>query len=309
MPLLTYATGYAHPHYAAALAEFGNPRMLQASHGWILESPIPGTRLRDARGCYPFFSCLNWSGLEEDLGAIGAELVSLVLVTEPFGAIDHECLSRAFPDLCRPYKEHYIVDLTSPWERTVSRTHARYARKAAELLDIEQCEDPLQYLDEWIGLYEHLKQRHGIRGISRFSEQSFRKQLAVPGIRMFRAIWEGQTVGMVLFYVHEDVAYYHLAAYTDTGYRCRASYALFAYVFAVLASQVHWVCLGAGAGVYGNANDGLSRFKRGWASDTRTVFICGRVFNRAVYKDLTKGGTDSDFFPLYRAKECEKEGS
>jgi hypothetical protein len=81
-------TGYLHPGYAASLAEFGTPRLLPRSEGWILERQIPGSPYSDGMGCYPLFACQDWSQLHADLESIGSELVSLALVTDPFGKYD-----------------------------------------------------------------------------------------------------------------------------------------------------------------------------------------------------------------------------
>ncbi len=78
-------TGYRHPLYAASLAEHGTPRRLPASDGWILERDIPGFTGRDAMGCYPLFCCGRWDRLADDLRELGDGLVSLTLVTDPFG--------------------------------------------------------------------------------------------------------------------------------------------------------------------------------------------------------------------------------
>jgi hypothetical protein len=60
-------SGYMHPNYAHSLREFGEPRELPGSGGWILERIIPGTPYRDAMGCYPLFACNDWSKLANDL--------------------------------------------------------------------------------------------------------------------------------------------------------------------------------------------------------------------------------------------------
>ena len=62
--------GYAHPAYAHSLAEFGSPRPLPRSGGWLLERPIPGSPYRDAMGCYPLFAAQDWSRLYSDLDEI-----------------------------------------------------------------------------------------------------------------------------------------------------------------------------------------------------------------------------------------------
>src|SRR5229473_8652620 len=97
-------TGYAHPGYAASLSEFGTPRLLPRSGGWILERRIPGCQERDAMGCYPLFACQHWSQLHADLDEIGSELVSVTLVTDPFGGYQEGLLRQCFPDQVVPFK-------------------------------------------------------------------------------------------------------------------------------------------------------------------------------------------------------------
>ena len=65
---------------------------------------------------------------------------------------------------------------------------------------------------------------------------------------------------------------------------------------------LEWAHLGAGAGAALSEADGLSRFKAGWASETRTAYLCGRVFDRRRYTDLA-GAAPTTYFPAYRAGE------
>jgi hypothetical protein len=60
-------TGYMHPGHAESLAEFGTPRGLPCSGGWLLERAIPGFGSHDAMGCYPLFACRDWAALPTDL--------------------------------------------------------------------------------------------------------------------------------------------------------------------------------------------------------------------------------------------------
>jgi hypothetical protein len=104
--------GYGHPAYAASLSEFGKPRHLQRSNGWLLERPIRDCGSRDAMGCYPLFVCSDWSRLGADLENIGEDLICVALVTDPLGEYDVSYLRECFPDVTIPFKEHFIVDLS-----------------------------------------------------------------------------------------------------------------------------------------------------------------------------------------------------
>ena len=157
--------GYAHSRYAGALAEFGNPRQLPRSGGWILERGIADSPDRDAMGPYPLFHCVDWSGLPADLDAID-DLVSLAMVPSPFGYHTPELLAKWFPDVCRPFKQHYIVDLREDPATYIAANHRRNARMALGEVEVEFVPDAGAFLDDWTRLYDLLVERHSIRGIA-----------------------------------------------------------------------------------------------------------------------------------------------
>lgn len=155
-------------------------------------------------------------------------------------------------------------------------------------------------------MYGSLINRHNIRGISAFSERAFEKQLRVPGAVMFRGVHDGRTVCMTLWYIAGDIVYYHLGASSDAGYQLRASYALFWSAIEYFSDHgFRRLSLGAGAGVRGCDTDGLSQFKRGWSTGTRTAYLCGRIFDPTRYSGIlqAKAVPASEFFPAYRAGE------
>lgn len=299
--------GYSHPGYAASLAEFGNPRALRRSNGWVLERPIISTPYRDAMGCYPLFTCVDWSRLDLDLEELSSDLISIAIVADPFGDHDPAQLRKCFPTLVTPYKEHLVTDLSQSPESLVAPQHRRKAQKALERLDIERVENATLFSDEWIELYANLIQRHSIRGLTAFSANSLRAQLAVPGISMFRAIRSNETVGVTLWYTDREVVYYHLGAYSELGYELEASFALFWRALEFFSSELlQWLDLGAGAGIsVKDTADGLTRFKRGWATGTRTAYFCGRIFDQSKYDEAVRirDVSSTNYFPAYRKGE------
>ena len=299
-------TGYIHSGYAASLMEFGIPRELPRCGGWILERQIPGFSDHDAMGCYPLFLCQDWSQLQHDLEEIRDELVCLSIVTDPFGKYDLACLSRCFKDVVFPYKEHFIVDLSYPINDIVCSKYTRKsARKALKALYVEKCQNPVRFIEEWAALYNALIRRHNIKGMRAFSRRAFTKQLSIPGMVMFRALHEGAMVGAHLWYVIGEVGYSHLSAYSSIGYELRAADALQWSAIEYFAGKIRW--LSQGAGVRNDGTDGLSRFKRGWSTGTKTAYFCGRIFNHSRYLELLKVNsiTDKDYFPAYRKGEFD----
>jgi Acetyltransferase (GNAT) domain len=304
----TVARGYADPGYANSLHEFGSPLRLPASGGSVLERAISGTSDHDLMGPYPLFACPRWEALADDLHQLEGSAVSVMLVADPLAEVGQGELRRAFRDHVIPFKRHQVRDLEAP--AGLPAHHRRHIRRAARSVEVELCADPLLHLDDWTRLYAGLAARHGLAGIRAFSRAAFTRQLGLPGLVALRAERHGKTVGMALWLEDAPSAYYHLGAYVAEGYEVSASYALFALALEHLRSAgVRRVDLGGAAGVSA-LDDGLVRFKRGWANEERTAYLCGRVLDRAGYERLVEGppGARSDWFPAYRAAERDLAG-
>jgi len=236
---------------------------------------------------------------------LGDELVSLALVTDPFGKYDPAYLRRCFKDVVIPFKEHFIVDLRRPMNEFVSKSRRKHAHRALRKVQVEVSQKPTQFVEEWVALYNTLIERHNVRGIRAFSRKAFAKQLSIPGMVMLRAVYQGITVGATLWFVQGEVSYSHLAAFSKVGYELRASYALNWFAIEYFSDKVRWLDLGGGAGITKDGTDGLSLYKRGWSTDTRTVYFCGRIFNHERYAEIVKakGISATDYFPVYRKGE------
>lgn len=299
------AGGYNHPDYAASLAEFGTPRLLPRSGGWVLERPVGGVPARDAMGCYPLFTCLDWSGLAADLAELADDLVCISLVADPFGDHRVDELRGWFTDRFLPFKQHYVAELSRRPQEIVSSHHRYYSRRALAQVEVERCDRPLQFLDEWADLYGQLVKRRGLTGIRAFSRRAFELQLAVPGMVMLRARQGGRTVSAHLWCLQGPIGYSHLAATDPLGYRLMAPYALHWFALETFSGEVRWLDFAGAAGLDPQGADGLARFKKGWSTDTRTAYFCGRIFDQRLYDEALAGQRPSarDYFPAYRHGE------
>jgi hypothetical protein len=302
------ATGYLHPGYAAALAEFGEPIELPRCQGWLLRRAISGTPYHDAIGCYPLFTCRNRAKLAEDLAALVGDLVSVALVLDPFGDWDLSVLQTYFDRVVR-FKEHFVVDLSGNPETFISKHHRYYTRKALSQFHVERCETPALHTHEWASLYANLIRRHRLGGIKAFSLQSFEKQLSVPGLVMLRVLQGEVCIGAHLWFIQGDIAYSHLMALSDAGYALNASYGLYGEAIRMFreskADDVRYLNIGAGAGTSISASDGLTQFKRGWANASRPVYFCGKVLDCPRYVALCQenASVSMPYFPAYRQNE------
>jgi hypothetical protein len=295
--------GYLNALYAESLRDFGTPRRLTRAHAFILERDVPAAPARDAAGCYPLFCCRDWNVLADDLDDIGAELVSLVVVPDPFSA-DLENLRVAFPDFVRPFKDHFVVDAAREPSSFVTKHHRYYARKALRTVVVEPIASKSDFVRDWVSLYDCLTERRALHGLHRFSKRAFDLQLSVPGLVALRASVGPEIVGAHLWFIQNDVAYSHLAAYTPRGYELSVGYALHWTALHHFRGTVEWLDLGGGAGVNGGS-DGLSFFKQGWATGTVAAFVCGKIFDKQRYGELVRhrGAERSTYFPAYRVGE------
>lgn len=305
MFIRTEMTGYGHGVYADAFREHGTPRLLPRSGGWLLVRQIPGLPFFDAMGCYPLFCCNDWSGLLEDLEEAGRDLISVSMVPDPFGDYDLLYLKKCFPDVCTPYKDASVFDLTQQAKKFISRGRQKKARRALQEIDIHVCRQPENELETLDKLYSSLVARHTITGMRTFSTESLRKQLSVPGTVMLLANDGDTTVGAAVWYLQNDVAYGHLAAFSEAGYQNYASYALDWFALQYFKGKVRWLYFGPGAGVSNDGTDGLSTYKKGWSTEMRSVMFCGRIMNRVGYDEIVskKESRSTTYFPAYRSGE------
>jgi GNAT acetyltransferase-like protein len=296
--------GYDHPAYAHSLREFGQPVELPKAGGWFLRRDIPGWPEQDGMGCYPIFACRDWPRLEEDMAELGDGLISFSAVLDPFGHYETPRLERCFPDVVAHFKDHYVTDLHRPPKEIASKHHRYYAQKAMRKVDVEICGEPSRFLEEWSVLYGTLTQKHAIGGIRAFSRDAFAGQLTVPGLVMFLGRHKGEVIAAQLWYVQRDVGYSHLAACSQTGYVLSASYALHWAAIEYFSGKVRWMDLGGGSGTTDDSG-GLTQFKRGWATGTRPVYFCGRIFEPRKYAQIAQANclAPTRYFPAYREGE------
>jgi len=296
--------GYASQAYAESLSEFGELLHLPRCEGYLLKRRIPGTSEFDAMGGYPLFFCEDWSLLSEDLADLTEEIVSVSLVADPFGDYSLEQLKECF-NVVNPFKVHYVVDLDQGIEKIGTSHHRKEARSALKDIQIEVCKDPAGFVDHWNELYQTLARRHNIHGVRAFSRAAFQKQLSMSEIIVHEAFYQGEIVGAQLFFMQGDVVHCHLGAVNDKGYKTGAFYALDYFSFEYFYGKARALDLGGGAGLSGSRHDGLSRYKKGWSSETRPVFFCGRIINPAGYAALAplQGQEKTKYFPAYRLGE------
>jgi hypothetical protein len=298
------ASGYLNAGYAWALREFGEPVELPACGAYLLRRAIPGTDRFDAMGLYPYLACADWSVLPRDLASLEGELVSFAATPDPFGSYTRDDLERAFPDHLVRFKDHFVADLSRPLDEIVSKHHRKESEKALRVVDVEFSETPVEHLDDWMALFAEAVRRFRLTGIRAFSRRSFEEQLSLPGVVMSLASAGGNVVAAHIQIHDGHVGYAHLAAALPEARALGATYALYFREIEHYAGRLAWLDWGGGAGVEDHRS-GLTRFKRGWSTDTRPVYFGGRILDPEGYRVLraTMLEDPGTYFPAYRAGE------
>jgi hypothetical protein len=251
---------------------------------------------------YPFLSCRSWPALCGDLAELPSDLVSLTIVSDPFGDITG---LRACVDDIRRFKGHHVADTSVPMTERVWRHHRRLARRGSRTNTVEVLERPADHLAEWLGVYANVVDRHAPGGIRAYSPVALERQLRVPGLVAFRARDGGETTGMTLWFMQGEVAYRHLVATSPAGRATAAMHALDWFASEWFTGRCAWLHFGAVPGPIDRPGSGLDAYKRGWCTHLLPNYLARTVLDRQAYDALAAAtpSTGVDYFPAYRARE------
>ena len=271
------------------------------SGAWLQRRLIPATDFCDLVGPYPLLLCRTLSALPRDLDALDCtNLASVVFVCDPFLDEEVEAALAGF-DVVRPFKTHFLASTEASWEDTATKHHRYYARKALRSADYHVVGDPPSFASEFWRLYQTPTNRFALTGVQALSQGIIEEQLTLPGTVAIAACDGSDTIGACIWYEISGRAYLHLQAQNEAGYLKSVGYGLCAYSIAYFQGRVRWLDFGGVPGATDRAADGLKLFKKGWATATRTTYLCGKILNETLYHALSaRVGDDGSYFPAYR---------
>lgn len=300
---------YACFEYARVLdEERGNIVPVPEWGQYLLRRKIESPEIQecwDLTGCYPFAVFDDDADIRAGLRRLRSEgFVSAVCVIDPLLNSKISQFDQHF-DYIKEFKTHYL------WKNDgnpiVFSKHHRYEiRKAkAEVKPIALSD----YLAEWCALYRELTIRRRISGMAAFSPSAFERLAKITGLVSFGAFLGETLVACHLWIQNGPHVHSHLAASNDAGRSAGAPYLL--YEAAVRHfDDAEAINFGGGAGLADAPNDGLARFKRGFANLEKTAYICGAILDEARYRRLADahGAENAAYFPAYRAPKTVSGG-
>lgn len=295
--------GFAAAEYGCAYAEWGDIYRLPHSGAQVLQRRLARATDFDAFGLYPYTVGTDWAGFDRDLNVLremGA--ISFTMVSDPLAEQKARAACQSWT-IFRPLKTHQMVNLRKPWRTDLRRNTRYYARRAIEHQSVEV--DAASKLSPGLfwRLYSNLIDRHHLSGAHRMSATITEKLFAVPGAMVATVRDVDGICGQILFFVRENVVDLHLQGVTKRAYGQASSYALYFGLLEYLEEGGFAIVnLGGAPGYRDDPENGLQIFKRGWANERHTAFLCGQVLDEERYAKLTEteGASASDFFPAYR---------
>lgn len=256
----------------------------------------------DLTGPYPFVSITDGGAFIRDIEHLrNSKVVSLVCVVSPFTSktVQQE-LGQL--DLFKPFKMHYVSDLSGNWRNFIRPRFKSYINQAMRRHEVRLFPANPEYTSTFWSLYSTLIKRHQIQGIQRLSEAVIEAHLSVSGAVVTEARDEQGVAGAAIWYQCGPHGYLHLHAQAPRAYAQRTSYALYAAALDYFTGKVTWLDYGGAAGLSDDSGSGLAQFKKGWSTQTQPSFLCGAILNHDVYTKLVADtdSFDSAYFPAYR---------
>jgi len=291
---------YSTDAYARSLSHWGEALAVPEWKTSVIIRNIRANCL-DATGTYPIAIIDAKADLRGGLDRLRrAGMVSVLVVLDDFHRPPLEKLRECFT-VVRPYKTHYIRRLKGALDAQVyPKDHQRSLKRALRTLTVQPF-DLKDNLADWQDLYGILAKRHSLSGVHLFPAAYFQALATLDGVVAIGAWWEGVLISCHIWVTDGRYVHSHLAASSDVGYKCRAPHAVNDASLRYF-SGCELVNLGGAAGLV-DENDSLTYFKRGFANDVSSSYVCGAILDYDRYEHLTRqngAGENVDFFPAYR---------
>lgn len=301
---------FAQADYAKSL--HGNAQLIHLPHvdGWVVRRSFKGHGVAenittDLSNPYPMFSCLNLQHIKDDIKILETSSdVSLTLRTDVFDEAIIPKIRSDF-DFIRPFKTHYIAELSTPWREFASRNCRRYAAKAEASFQISRVMSPPDYAASLLKLNQTILKRVDVAFNVNLTEDILRQLLALPEVVLFDARNDDGLQGLALYMRYGDNVYAHTLGVTDQGRSDYAVYGLYGHALDYFQDNARAIDFGGNPGMAEDSENSIGSFKRAWSNKTQVSFICGKVLRPSLYEDLCQSRSvlQGDFFPAYRAPQ------
>ncbi|WP_338470960.1 peptidoglycan bridge formation glycyltransferase FemA/FemB family protein [Niallia sp. XMNu-256] len=198
-----------------------------------------------------------------------------------------------------------LKDYDDPIQSEFSKSCRKNIRKALNKgVNFEVTEKPTD-IGEFKQIYYSTMDRNNATGYYYFDDDYFDIILNYfrENIIIVKAIYDGKTIAQGLYFVYGKNIHIHLSGTLSEYLHLSPAYIL-RYAVTLWGKENGYEMIHHGGGRSNSEEDGLYKFKKGFAKNTEFDFYIGKkIWNPSVYIELCeKVGTKSslDYFPAYR---------
>jgi hypothetical protein len=276
--------------YVSSLYNLGCPERSISAGFSLLRRPIPGTKLFDGIGSWPYLYIDN-PKLENALRYDFSHLISITAVTQPGYKPIREDLN---PILL---KEHYVFDpnLSRP---ILSKRARKRLQKVEEVATFEVISNDLEKL-LFFDHYRDLIIRRNLTGAHiDFPIDHFKSIINLPEGIFFRVRNNDNTGALACGVIFHGMLQILHMVFPIVGLKWNASYLM-------MKSLQDFACANGlrmlTGGMPDFASEGLRIFKSRWANVMEPVYLLRLINNQEAYEALSAQNCyNSSYFPAYR---------
>jgi serine/alanine adding enzyme len=198
-----------------------------------------------------------------------------------------------------------LKDYSNPIQSEFSKSCRKNICKALNKgITYEIIENP-QDIGEFQQIYYSTMDRNNATGYYYFDHEYFDNALSFfrQNIIIVKAVFEEKTIAQGLYFTYGKNIHIHLSGTLNEYLHLSPAYIL-RYAVTMWGKENGYDMIHHGGGRSNSKEDGLYKFKKGFAKNTEFDFYIGKkIWNLTVYKELCRKSeieSNSDFFPAYR---------
>ncbi|KKB40912.1 GNAT family N-acetyltransferase [Bacillus thermotolerans] len=195
----------------------------------------------------------------------------------------------------------YEDPVQSEFSKSCRKNIRRALNKGITFEIIERPED----IGEFKQIYYSTMARNEAADYYYFDDGYFDKVLSLfrEDIVIVKALYLGKTIAQGLYFVYEKKIHIHLSG-TLSDYLYLSPAYILRYAITLWGKENGYEIIHHGGGRSNSEEDGLYKFKKGFAKNTEFDFYVGKkIWNVDVYKEIcrkAKVDEEKEFFPAYR---------
>lgn len=219
-----------------------------------------------------------------------------------FPMYDVSCIRKTLGTNLKDYKD--------PIQSEFSKSCRKNIRKALNKgITYEIIENPRD-IDEFKKIYYSTMDRNNASDYYYFDESYFEEVISLfkKNTIIVKAIYEGKTIAQGLYFIYGKNIHIHLSG-TLSEYLYLSPAYILRYAVTIWGKENGYYMIHHGGGRSNSKEDGLYKFKKGFAKNTEFDFYVGKkIWNNLIYEALcTKVDVDEaiEFFPIYRYEKSD----